>query len=113
MVEELIYNILTNAGITSQPTTPADNSALPCVVYTVTSQEPQLHLSGSTMIDADVSIDVYAVNIDDCLSLLRQCNAALHTLVNADIAGSFMMDASTTEEEYGFHGNQTYMVWVR
>lgn len=108
------YTALTDiVGEAIYPTTPTENTALPFCVYTVTSRTPTLHTQGDAgLSNYSVDLDVYAINLDTVLSILSETNNALHCYRSDTVQGSFLQTQATQQEEYGFHGQQTFSVWA-
>jgi hypothetical protein len=114
MVEQDVYSrIKTLADGRVYPTIPTENSQLPLVVYTVTSTEPQINTQGSSnLIQGTLDVDVWGIDLDTVLGILGECNTALHLYRSDSVQGCFLKSQSTTQEETGFHGIQSYTIWV-
>lgn len=121
MIEQTIYERLsTYAALTAlvgtkiYPTTPTENTQLPFVVYTITSRTPTLHTQGDAgLTNYGLDLDVYGINLDTVLAILTQTTNALHCYRSTDtkIQGSFLTTQATQQEEYGYHGAQSFTVW--
>jgi len=121
MIEATIYERLNTytaltalVGTNIYPTTPTENTQLPFVVYTVTGRTPTLHLEGDSGLNSyNVDLDVYGINLDTVLSVMTQTTNALHCYRTntLTIQGSFLATQATQQEEYGFHGSQSFTVW--
>lgn len=120
MIENTIYDRLSNTsaltnivGTSIYPTTPTENTQLPFLVYTVTSSSPELHLNGDSGLgNYTVQIDAYAINLDTVQQIMAATKAALHTHRAVPVQGVFLTEQATQQEEYGFHGLQTFTAWV-
>ena len=121
MIEATIYNRLSNyAALTAlvgnniYPTTPTENTQLPFLTYAITGKSPTLHTQGdSGLNNYSVDIDVYGINLDTVLSIMAETTNALHCYRsdNLTVQGCFQTTQGTQQEEYGFHGAQTFTVW--
>jgi hypothetical protein len=120
MIEQIVYQRLSNfAGLTAligpklYPTTPTENTQLPFLVFTATAANPELHTGGTAgLTNYNLEIDAYGVNLDTVLAILAQVKAALHAYRGGNIQGSFLQTQQTQQEEYGYHGQAIYSVWV-
>jgi hypothetical protein len=114
MVEQDVYDrIKTLADGRVYPTIPTENTQLPFLVYTITTSGKQVHIEGdSGLVNCTVDIDCWTINLDEALSILNQVLSALHVYRGGNIQGCFLQNQSTTQEEFGFHGQQTYSIWV-
>lgn len=121
MIEQAIYQRLsTYAALTAlvgtniYPTTPTEQTQLPFLVYTVTGAEPNVTTQGSAGLTRyTVDLDLYGNNLDTVLAILTQTTNALHCYRTdtLTVQGSFLTTQATQQEEYGFHGSQTFTVW--
>lgn len=114
MVEQDVYDrIKTLADGRVYPTIPTENTQLPFLVYTITATEPQTHtLGASGLTRANIDIDCWAINLETTLEILSQAKTTLHLYRGGNIQGCFLSTQSTTQEEFGFHGQQSYSAWV-
>lgn len=120
-IEATIYSRLSTyapltalVGTAIYPTTPTENTPLPFLTYTVTGKTPTLHTQGASgLTNYTLDLDVYGINLDTVLSIMTQTNAALHCYRTdtLSIQGSFLTTQATQQEEYGFHGSQSFTVW--
>jgi len=120
-IEATIYERLSGSslpdivGTAIYPTTPTEQSQLPFVVCTVSGTEPQVSNQGSVALSRyTVVIDVYAINLDTVLAIFLKITNALHCYRSTDttVQGSFLTQQATQQEEYGFHGTQSFSVWA-
>jgi hypothetical protein len=121
MIEQTIYERLNTyaalaalVGSNIYPTTPTENTALPFITYTITGKTPTLRTQGDAGLNNyTLDLDVYGINLDTVLAIMTQTNAALHCYRtdNLTIQGSFLTTQATQQEEYGFHGSQSFTVW--
>lgn len=120
-IEALIYaRLSTTTALTAlvsgciYPTTPTEDvGTLPIVVYTSVNALPELTVSGpSTITKYVVEVDSYGINLDTVLNVQAAIKGSLHCYRTDFIQGSFMTNSQTQQEPQGFHGLQTFTVYV-
>jgi len=112
--ESVIYDRIKNlASGRVYPTVSTENTQLPMIIYTVSQSKPEINLqSDSNLTVATIEIDFFSVDIDTILVLMDECKALLHCFRGNSIQGCFLQNAITNPEEYGFSGNQQYLVYI-
>lgn len=107
------YTTLTDlVGTNIYPTIPTENTALPFLVYRVTSTEPVLTTTGAAdLTKYQVDVDVWGVNLDTVLAVLTEARTALHLYQGGNIHRAILTSQSTEEADDGHHGRQQYTVW--
>lgn len=113
MIESTLYAILSGAGLPCQPTTPAVDTALPVVVYTVTSATPTYGLDGTIVIvRAMVDIDIFTRTLAECTTLLAVARTALDSstmVIGSNLLTQQQQDAPGVG---GHYGSQQWSVWA-
>lgn len=121
MIESNIYGVLSIYGDLLDlvgtgifPTIPTEDTALPFLVYTVSSAAPVHTLFRPSVITQyTVDVDVWAVNLTQVLAIMMRVSEVLNGWRDPpEIKGSFLVTQGTQETDTGFTGNQSYTVWA-
>lgn len=119
-METIVYNRLASStqlaalvGERIYPVQPSPDIVLPFISYTRTSTSPVLSMSGpSGLEEHGLDVDCWAINEDECLAVLATVKDLLNGWRGGPVQGAFITSQSSQQEEAGYHGSQSYSVWL-
>ena len=120
-IEQDLYALLSgNETLTTAvegriyPSTPADNTKAPFVVYTFTSAEPQNTLDGPTdLTKYELEVEIWGLNSASVLNIGAIVRNVLHYYRGGVFQGIFLKNDTLPKEDEGYSKTQTYTVWGR
>lgn len=119
MVDALLYDrLITDAAITSlvadiNPVHPEADSGLPSLYYTLLGVEDQLSLSGPTGVKKyNYAVDVVHIDPTVIDTILTAVYDRLKTWATPVVQGCFLDSQVTVQEDDGYHGQQSYSLWI-
>ncbi|MBN9520852.1 collagen-like protein [bacterium] len=120
-IEEVVYSRLTSddtlVGMVAyiRPTEPAENDdARPELVYTITSDEVELYLSGesSTLHKYGLQIDCWATDLNSALNVLARAKIVLDGWRGGTVSWCKYESQSDAYSDPGFVATHTYTLWA-
>lgn len=122
-IESLVYGRLSSdpsmvalVGDRIYPTAPPENvSALPALVYQVTSDAPvpMLAVGRPGLCRYSVDVTTWAVNLADLLDVQDLALMLLHGWRSDPVQLGWLASQSTTPDDPGFRGEQSFSLWAK
>jgi thioredoxin-like negative regulator of GroEL len=112
MIEDVIFQRLKNYSPLTNlvadrifPTIPEqDTASTPFLIYSINDASLTFTLGGMTNpCRAEVQIDIWSVNFDDCVSVGKVINDCLNGYRGGNILGSMLINHQSQQEEQGYH----------